>query len=186
MPAERDPVSVLFDGAARRLLARAYARPGEWVMTRLADPAPRHVAWAAERGISSLTGPDRSSARGGAGLNARTRWCRAYVRALYFQHRWFSGGGHDGKGWRGERRMTPRNAGALRIEVGRHLAATPQFDPRDPGAGGFPPGRAVRVQLARGGQSARRVVTALPDSRRIYDDQGVPAARWSDIGKRDW
>jgi hypothetical protein len=183
MPAERDPLSVLFDGPARRLLDRAYARPGRWVMTRLADPGPRHRAYAAERGIDPL-GPDRPSVPGGKGLNARTRWARAFVRALYYQHRWYSAG--RGPGFRVQRRTVVRAAGALQVEVGRHVPASPQFDPEHPERGGFPPGRAVRVRLVAGGRAKERAVARLPDSARIYDDDGRPAQRHSEVGLRDW
>lgn len=137
----RDPVSVLFDGPARRLLDRAYASRGQWVQTRLADPGLRARTWAVEHGFD-LDGPDNPSVSR-ARLNARTRWARGFVRALQYQHKWFS---QPGGGWRVTRATTPR--GNLLIEVGRHVAASPQFDPRDPGAGGFPAGRVVRVQYA--------------------------------------
>jgi hypothetical protein len=168
-------VSVLFDGPARRLLSRAYARPGVWVMTRLADPSPRHVAWAAERGINA-NGPDNPSVAGGRGLNARSRWARAFVRALNYQHKWYSGGGQAP--FRTQLRTAPRSSSALRIEVGRHIPASPR--------GGFPAGRAVRVQLARGGQAKARAVRRLPDSARIWTDEGEPAARFSRVELRDW
>lgn len=139
----RDPVSVLFDGPARRLLDRAYANRGEWVQTRLADPGLRARTFAVEKGID-LDGPDRPSVSGGARLDAKTRWARGFVRALMYQHRWYSVPG--GGGWRATKATAPR--GNLLVEVGRRVAASPQFDPHDPGAGGFPAGRIVRVQYA--------------------------------------
>jgi hypothetical protein len=162
--ATRDPISTLFDGPARRLLERAYARPGAWVMTRVADPGPGGIAY----------GADRPSVAGGTGLNARTRWCRAFVRALYFQHKWYSGA--HGSGWRAQRRTAPRSAGALRVQVGVHRPAT----------GIIPAGRAVRIRIDRGGQAKERAVRRMPDSARIFRDDGSTAARWSDPNLRDW
>ena len=175
MPYERDPLSVLLDTGARRLLERAYAQPGTWVGTRLADPGMRARTFAAARGINP-DGPDHPSARGGrsARTDAKTRWARAFVRAVYYQHRWYSGGGQQP--WRRDRRTSPRSTGGLRFEVGRHV----------PAAGVFPAGRAVRIRLERGGQAKERAVRRLPDSQRIYTDSGAEGARWSDPDLRDW
>lgn len=170
----RDPVSVLFDEGARALLARAYAARGQWAGTRLADPGPRHLAWLAARGISPLA-PDNASAASGGGLDARSRWMRGFIRALYYQHRWYSSTG-PGLAWRAERRSSPRNAGALEVRVGNRV----------PVRGVIPAGRAVRVRVRPGGQAARRAVQQLGDADRIYDDAGRPAGRWSDPSLRDW
>jgi len=44
MPFTRDPVSALFDAGARRLLSRAYARPGQWAgLPAWPTPRPRTV-----------------------------------------------------------------------------------------------------------------------------------------------
>lgn len=170
----RDPVSELFDAGARRLLVRAYANPGQWVGTRIADPTPRHTAALARQGINPMAA-DNASATGGRGLNARTRWARGFVRALYYQHRWYSTGGTAG-GWRRSRRSVPRAAGALEVEVGRAVRAM----------GIIPSGRAVRVRIVKGGETKRRAVQAMPDRDRIYSDTGTPGARWSDPAARDW
>jgi hypothetical protein len=163
---------VHFQTAASQLLARAYAAGrNTWVQTRLTDPTPRQVQrWKMSDGID-VTGPDKPSAAGGKGLDAKSRWARAFVRALYRQH----------KNWAGR-----KPSGSLRVEVGRHVPASPQFDPGHPAAGGFPPGRAVRIQVASGGQAALRAVRRQPDSSRIYADNGKPALRWADAAKRDW
>jgi hypothetical protein len=169
MPAgkTRDPVSVTFDAAAARLLDRAYAARGTWVMVWLPDPTVRQrTRWLAE-GIN-VGGPDNPSVRGGSGLDAKTRWARALVRSLNYQ------------------KKAAGRPGALRVEVGRHVPASPQFDPAHPGRGGFPPRRRIRVQVASGGKTARRAVTRLPDSARIWTDDGEPAARFSDPALRDW
>ena len=170
---QRDPVSVRFDAGARAVLARAYARPGVWIATRVADPTPRQRLALRSMGVR-WNGPDNASATGGAGLNARDRWTRAFVRSVYFQHRWYSGRGQQG--WRDQRRSVARSAGAIQVQVGRRVAPT----------GVIPAGRAVRVRRARGGQAKQTAVRRLPDSARIYADDGSSAARWSDPAARDW
>jgi len=173
MAYRRDPVSVLFDAGARRLLDRAYAKPGTWVGTRLADPGPRHAAYLVALGINPA-GPDDASVEGGQGLNAKSRWARGFVRAIYYQHKWWSSGG--GPGWRESKRSVARHAGALQIEVGRRV----------PVLGVIPAGRAVRIRIRAGGQAATKAVKKLPDQRRIYDDRGRRAARASVPELRDW
>lgn len=175
---QRDPVSVLFDSGARRLLARAYARPGTWVGTRLADPTPRHLGWLRRRGIE-WNGPDNVTATGGSGIDARTRWARGFIRAVYYQHKWYSAPAGGGPGWRTERRTTPRDAGGLQIQVGRRL----------PGAGPVPPGRAVRIRVLRGGRAKERAVEAIPSSRRWAEGRKgnrTAGPRWADPAARDW
>lgn len=170
MASLRDPVSMLFDAPARRLLERAYRQPNTWVGTRLADPGIRARTYAVARGID-VDAPDRGgTATGGrsGGLNARTRWARAFVRAVYYQHKQ---SGHTRP---------------IRVEVGRHIPASPQFDPRDPGAGGFPAGRAVRVWYGAGGKARERAVKRLADRDRIFTDDGRQGRRWADPAKRDW
>lgn len=174
MPYARDPVSEWFDEGARRLLTRAYTHRGEWVTTRLANPNPEQMARLAALGINPYAA-DRPGTASAVGLDARSRWGRAFVRALYYQHRWYSG--RPGGGWRVKKRATPRTSGALQVRVGRVL----------PVRGVIPAGRQVRVRLERGGQAADRAAQRLPTSRRIYDDQGAPSGgRWSDPQRRDW
>ena len=133
-----------------------------------------------------VTGPDNPSVagRGKGGLNARSRWGRGFVRALYYQHKWHSIPGKSQ--FRQAQRVSPRASSALRIEVGRHIPASPQFDPRHPERGGFPAGRAVRVKLDRGGQAKLKAVQRLSDRDRIWTDEGNPAGRFSDPSLRDW
>jgi hypothetical protein len=165
----RDPVSVLLDGGARVLLERAYRNPGTWVSTRLADPSPAHVAHFAAEGID-VNAPDNAPRRGGRGLNAHTRWCRGFVRAIYYQHLWYSNTGRD-RGWRAERRTTERTAGALKVEVGRHM----------PALGVIPAGRIVRAILYPGGRAADRAVGRPTGS--TTEPYGAAAA---DATRRDW
>lgn len=174
MPAERDPASVMLDGAARRLLSRAYSAPGVWQKTVLADPGLKARQRLAGLGIDPHS-RDNESARAGKGLNAKDRWGRALVRALYYQHKWFSPG-PGARQWRPEKRTTARETGALRVEIGRRV----------PSAGVIPPGRQVSIMYDRGGITALRAVRRQPDRDRIYDDAGDTAARWSDPANRDW
>lgn len=173
MPAKRDPFSELLDTGARRLLERAYASPGAWVSTRLGDPGLRVRTLAMQMGVD-LDGPDNpSTRRRSGGTNARSRWGRAFVRSLYYQHKWYSRPGPQ-QSW--IRRPSHRETGALRVEVGRHLGPT----------GVIPAGRVVRVQLARGGAAKEAAVARLEDRDRIYRPSGSPGGRWSDPGLRDW
>lgn len=152
MPAyERDPVSEGLTRAARSLLARAYATPGRWVSTRLADPDPATIAEYRAYGID-VTGPDNAPVAGARRLDAKTRWARGYVRALYYQHLWYSELG--GRGWRTTRRTEQRRSGALRVNVGRHV----------PELGIIPAGRLVSAILLPGGQQARDAAAAHPSA----------------------
>jgi len=176
--ARRDPVSVLFDRPARELLARVYRLPrGAWAGVRVPPPSARQAAWAAELGID-LFGPDNASVRGGH-YDARTRWLRAYVRALHYQHKWYSDA--LGGGLREERRTTPASTGALKVEVGGWLAPVMR--------GGrivAPGGNGMRARLLYGGKTARRVVEAMPEERRIWTGEGRPGGRFSYVELRDW
>jgi hypothetical protein len=152
MPAyERDPVSEGLTRAARSLLSRAYERPGEWVSTRLADPDAATVNRYRAMGIDVL-GPDNAPVSPRR-LDCHTRWARGYVRALYYQHLWFSELG--GRGWRSTRRLEQRRAGALTVRVGRHV----------PELGVIPAGRIVSARLLPGGRRARDYAAQQPDNR---------------------
>lgn len=164
MPAQRDPASELFDAGARRLLSRAYANPGHWAGTRLADPGPRQESYLRAEGIDWRARDDVPGGR------ARTRWGRAFTRALYYQHKWWSGSG--GRGWRTQKRTVARASGGLVVEVGAVK----------PAVGVIPRGRAVRVKLMPGGASKERAVSKMDETRR-WADHG-PA--WADPARRDW
>lgn len=136
-------MSVRFDADARRLLARAYARPGQWVGTRLPNPAAETRAFAAARGID-LMGPDNKSGTGN--LNARTAWARAFVRSLNHQHRFWSDDPNSG-GWRDTRRARPRSDLGLIVEVGRAMPGGTQAGTL------LVPGRAIRIKVMRGARA---------------------------------
>ena len=164
MPFERDPASVLWDGAAQALLERARKARGGWQGTRIADPSPRQRAALAQLGIN-VDARDKPSAiagraRAGQGLDAKTRWARAFARAVFDAN-------------------DRRNGGpglSLELEVGRHKVAGVRV----------PAGRAVRLRVKRGGAVALRAVAKMPESKRIYTDEGGPGLRWSDPNLRDW
>lgn len=156
VPAQRDPVSELFDAGARKLLARAYARPGIWVGTRLAPPRDRHRTWARASGID-LDEVDRWGQR---------RWVRAFIRACYYQHQWYWDGTTGQRaGWRPTRRMTPFRGYALVYEPGRTSKL----------------GVAFRVRILEGGRSSEQAVRRHPS--RSYAEN--PDLR-SSVGDRDY
>lgn len=159
--AERDPVSVLFDIGAAAFLERAYAARGQWVGSRVADPAARHLVALRAMGIDPL-GRDNPSAEGGrrGGLNARDRWRRGFVRAVYYAN----DSRHGGRGR------------AIEIQVGRKV----------PARGIIPPGRAVRIRTRRGGGVALRAVDRKPEAARIWVGDHERGGRFSDPALRDW
>ena len=124
----------------------------------------RHIRYANSLGMYPLAKDD---VRGG---RAKTRWARAFVRACYDQHKWWSGG--PGEGWRLRKRTVAREAQGLRFEVGRAV----------PARGVIPAGRAVRVMLAEGGAAKARAVAKIP-AEQIWANGG-PA--WADPERRDW
>lgn len=83
MTGQPDPVSVLWEPAAARFLEGVRAAKGRWFGIRIADPEPRHFALYDEAGFDPLLGPDPVFRYRKAGLNARDRWRRGFVRAVY-------------------------------------------------------------------------------------------------------
>jgi hypothetical protein len=172
MPYERDPVSVQFDRAAARLLARAHRAGGQWAGTYVANPSREWQQWARRRGID-LLGPDNASTKSGQHQDARTRWCRAFVRSVYYQHKWFF---YAADGPRpGDKRATANSGQALQFQVG-----TVRISPA-----GLVVGRAVRIRLLAGGARASAAAFIKPYDERIYD-AGSAGARWADPAGRDW
>lgn len=165
----------MFDAGARKLLDRAYARPGRWVATRVTDPRPEHFRALAAYGIDPLAADPVQSQLPGRGINARSRWVRGFVRALYYQHRNYSG--RSGGGWRAEPRSVPRAAVALEVQVGRRM----------PVGKTVAAGRIVRVRVHRGAARARAAAESKATTRRIYDPGGEPGMRHAEIEiARDW
>jgi len=116
-----------------------------------------------------MAGDDKS---GEGSLNARTRWARGFVRALYYQHRWYSGDPGTG-GWRRVRRAAPRSAGGIEVQVGRALQGGRQAGTV------LGPGRAVRVKYHPSGtQAAVRASTAPAYT--------IDPGAQSDVRRRDW
>lgn len=172
-------MSELLDRGARDLLVRAYGvRRGEWVMTRLADPGDRHRDYFQAHFGIDVDGPDNAPTLSGKRNNAHSRWGRAFVRALYYNHR------HYGQtprvrgqrpGIREQRRVQP-NGTPLEIEWGRRM----------PRRGVIPAGRAVRVRIPYGGKTALRAVKGKPDVERTWTDDGDQGGRFSVASRRDW
>lgn len=166
---------MLLDRGARELLARAYDQPrGTWVMTRLADPTPRHESWALAHGWD-LTGPDNAVTLSGKKINAHTRWGRAFMRALWYQHRAYGPLPGKAKGVRTVRRNSPTGM-PLEISWGRRL----------PALGVIPAGRAVRVRVPYGGRTARRVIEGRKRDDRIWVGDGEQGGRFAVAAERDW
>lgn len=162
--ARRDPVSETLDGAARLLLERVYRANGGWASTRLRDPSPAQLSrWLAE-GINVL-GKDTA---GRGGFRVPNAWCRSFVRAVWYQHKWFSGEPNGG-GWRTERRAAPRHPG-VQIHFGRHAATL----------GVIPAGYPVRVRLA---DVAAAQASGRPESEWRWADKGP---RWANPADRNW
>ena len=154
------------DAAARALLERVYRARGGWASTRLADPPVSRVAWwRLWWGIDVLEAEPRTG-----GLRVPNRWCRAFTRAVYYQHKWYSGDPNTG-GWRTTRRTT-WNPRPLQIEFGRHRTIL----------GVIPAGYVVRARLRAGGKTARNAVAKLPENRQWADG----GALHSDSDERDW
>jgi len=161
--AQRDPVSENMDSAARALLTRVYQARGGWASTRLADPSPAQMGLWITHGIN-ITGRDPVE-RGG--FRAPNRWCRAYTRALWYQHKWYSGA--PGGGWRAQKRAAMRWPG-IEVEFGRHRTVL----------GVIPAGYPVRVRLASAAAAAR---LDRPEESWAWADGGQ---RWADPAGRDW
>jgi hypothetical protein len=157
----RDPVSVLFDRGARQLLDRAYARPGQWVGTRITAPTPGQVAYFAAQGINVL----------GRDELGRDRWAAGFLKAVYHQHKWY----RTGRGW-GPRRTVPNEGRAIRSELGRQMRAL----------GVIPAGRAVRLMSKPGGPAAVRAVSKLPGDQRIFSGATQGPRAVDSTFNRDW
>jgi hypothetical protein len=151
------------DAAARALLSRAYRARGQWASTRLQDPtAVQRGLWLV-RGIN-VAGRDPVD-RGG--FRAPNRWCRAFTRALWYQHKWYSAA--PGGGWRAARRAAMRSPG-IEVEFGRHRTVL----------GLIPAGYTVRVRMASAAAARRR---GRPEDEWMWADSGE---RWADPANRDW
>jgi len=159
----------MFDAGARRLLRRAYARPGQWVGTRIANPSPAHLRWARAHGID-LYGRDLAP-----GGEARNRWMRGFIRSVYYQQKWYY---REGQGLGDEKRLEANRSKALRYQVGtvRLERVGGEIVNR---------GRAVRIIILAGGSEASRAAERTARSRKIFVD-GAPGPRWAGNNYRDW
>lgn len=158
----RDPVSLVWDTAAARILQRVYEQRGGWYATRITDPPPSLLAYFGAKHDIDLTGPDNAATISGRHINYRTRWNRGFVRAVNYRN----DRRHGGPG------------GPLEIQVGR---------PKPAGPGNTPAGWAVRLRVRRGGDKrARRAVERKKYGDRIWTGDGEPGGRFHDITGRDW
>lgn len=151
---------------AARLLRRAYKTPGSWVGTYVRNPGPAWLVWGARHRVN-LLGADNAP-----GGEARTRWCRAFVRSCFWLHKhhyW------PGRGLVLTEARTGTWPAPLEYRVGRVKI----------NSGGVVAGRLVQVRLAPAAGAAS-AVAALPDSKRIYTGDGAPGGRFSDPADRDW
>lgn len=165
MPATRDPISTWFDGAARRLLVRAYANREQWVGIFVSPPSPgQRITAATEYGIWNLYERDRWG---------ETRWVRAYKRSVYWHLRYYGRADHID--------FTSRRAAAGHKEP---FAASLEWETA-PGRvmrSGWPTRRwAVRVRLHPAGAAAVAAVEKLPARERW-----VSTGRASSELDRDW
>jgi hypothetical protein len=161
---QRDPISVQFDAAAAKLLRRAHANRGEWVGTYVANPTAEWQVWALAHGWGRLLGPD--DAPGG---QARTRWCRAFIRSCWNLNRKFMtthGLDLDDE----PRPWGVRPPWALDYQVGTvRLSPAPNVRVV---------GRAVRVRLLTQAE-ARKFAATIPDRERWVDKDGHAGPRYA-------
>jgi hypothetical protein len=158
--AQRDPVSVWFDAAARQYLERAYQHQGEWSGQYLAPPSPRAVARLALMGINPY-GRDRWG---------EVRWVRAYKRAVYYQLKHH--GTRTGMNY-AEDRTSPWPARSLEWQTGARILKA-----------GWPSRRwAIRIRIHPTGAAASKAARAIPEQERwivggrVTNLQSTPADR---------
>jgi len=164
MTATRDPLSELFDPAARRLLERAYANRGQWTGVYIALPSVSQRAYAASLGIWDLRYRDRWG---------EPRWVRAFKRSAYWNLRYYGRSGHvDFSVRRAAAGASSPFAAAMIWETGRLVLKS-----------GWPQRRyAVRVKITDGGRPAVRAV----ESGGSESPRWVDTPRQSTLADRDW
>jgi hypothetical protein len=180
MPAyasRRDPLSVWFDPAARRLLERAYRSKGEWTGVYLAPPSIAQRARAAVEGeAGDLT---RERDRWG-----EVRWVRAFKRATFWQlNHYGSRNGLRGLGGEPNAVGTAKTGGGgwaapvrLEWDTGQRVRLA-----------GWPTRRwAIRVRIHGGGAATSRAGLARPERERWIGDDGRPTSRQSTIADQPW
>lgn len=162
--AQRDPLSVWFDPAARRLLERAYRNRGQWTGVFLGPPTLDQRARAARLGIYDLGERDRWGEQ---------RWVRAFKRSVYYQlkkHGWA-----DGLRW-DEVRVSQWPGVSLEWETGQRVYR----------AGWAARRWAIRVCVHDSGSAAVRAAKRkVADSKR-WSVGGVATERQSTMADHDW
>lgn len=160
MPWERDPVSVWFDPAARRLVTRAYAVKGSWAGVYVGPPTLEQWAALGMLGIAPWQ-RDRWGEQ---------RWIRALKRSCFHLVNHYGGVS--------ELRPVP-NLGAG--SHGWHAPVRVQWETGQlVYKSGWPTRRrAVRMRLHAGGKATSRAGLALPARVRWIDDEGRATGRQS-------
>jgi hypothetical protein len=162
----RDPISEHFDGAAADLLRRAYAQRGQWAAAWVPNPSAEWREWALANGWGRLLGPD--DAPGG---QARTRWCRAFIRSVWDRNRkYMTSHGLDLD-------QEPRPWGirppwSLDYRVGTRLAEV-----YGPGGGGLI-ARKAEIRLLTQAE-ARKFAAEIPAGKRWITEDGHPGPRYA-------
>lgn len=161
VPAQRDPVSVWFDPAARRFLERAYRNQGQWAGQYLAPPSGNALIRASRLGINPYE-RDRWG---------EVRWVRAFKRSVYYQLK--KHGTRDGMNY-GQTRASAWPARSLEWETGA-LVMRQGWDRRR---------WAIRIRIHPTGaaaSAAAREKVASSDrwivGGRVTDLQSTPADR---------
>jgi hypothetical protein len=165
MPLSRDPLSVWFDPAAARLLARAYSNRSQWTGVYLAPPTPLQRAHASRIGIYDLGERDKWG---------EVRWVRAFKRSVYHNHRMY---GYAGDFRPGEQRISDQAGTSLEWQTGQRVLKA-----------GWPSRRwAIRVRIHPAGPAALAAAERkVPASKRWTDDRGQATELQSTIADRDW
>jgi hypothetical protein len=160
----RDPLSVVFDGKAARLIRQAYAVKGAWAPDFLPPPGPRARLWMASQGIDPYE-RDRWG---------ELRYIRSYKRSVFWilQHY----GGVSGL------RAEP-NTGSF--SGGWHSPVRGQWETGIRNAEGL---WAVRFRIHAGGSKTSRIgkERAIRLNENWVDRNGHPTFRQSQPDDRDW
>lgn len=158
---QRDPVSVWFDPAARRLVERAYLVKGEWAGVYVGPPTPAQWARLGMLGINPYE-RDRWGEQ---------RWIRAYKRSVFWLLNHYGGvsGLHDEPltgAYSGTWVSPVRGQWETGLLV--HKAGWPTRR------------RAVRFRIHAGGSRTSRIGKELaPKGKRWIDDRGNATERVS-------
>lgn len=148
-----DPLSLLWERRAVQILELAYAARGRWFGTVIGDPTPAQAAYAMRVTGARIDGRDTATGR-----KAKTRWCRAFVRAVERMHRDLAVT-EDPIVWQVGNRLEALGGRAFRIRLRTRSGA-------DDYVRGLPDVRRIYVDAPGGGWE--------------------PGGRWAEPELRDW